>query len=270
MRINTLLRGDSAVTPEAMRRFQTDPGSEGAEIFVPAFLAAARRSADEPRVRRAASLLSEWDRRYTRENSRAVLYESAMDRLGDLLWDELRPDSGATRLPNPGNALVAILLRDSASAWWDRRETRGVVERRDAILATALAEGLDRVIERFGEPENGGWRWDRVRFATIHHLLYIPALSREGIPLQGGQGTLNPSSADGSFGSSWRMVVELGPTLRAFGIYPGGQSGNPASRRYDDRVSRWSNGELDTLRLPGSPAELGAWAADSIRLSPVR
>src|SRR6185295_17343904 len=35
--INRLLRADSAVTPEAMRRYQTDPGSMRADLFLPYF-----------------------------------------------------------------------------------------------------------------------------------------------------------------------------------------------------------------------------------------
>jgi len=38
------------------------------------------------------------------------------------------------------------------------------------------------------------------------------------------------------------MVVELGPEVRAWGNYPGGQSGNPGSRSYDDRVADWAAG----------------------------
>jgi penicillin amidase len=38
------------------------------------------------------------------------------------------------------------------------------------------------------------------------------------------------------------MVVELGPEVRAWGNYPGGQSGNPGSRSYEDRVDDWAAG----------------------------
>jgi penicillin amidase len=54
------------------------------------------------------------------------------------------------------------------------------------------------------------------------------------------------------------MVVELGPEVRGFGVYPGGQSGDPVSRWYADRIPRWVEGQLDTLRFPRSPGELGA------------
>jgi len=72
------------------------------------------------------------------------------------------------------------------------------------------------------------------------------------VPIQGGRGTLNPSAQRTGFGASWRMVVELGERLRAMGTYPGGQSGNPASTRYDDRLRFWQRGELELLYAPPS------------------
>ena len=52
------------------------------------------------------------------------------------------------------------------------------------------------------------------------------------------------------------MVVELGPQVRAWSIYPGGQSGAPESSRYEDRLSRWALGELDPVLFPAKPADL--------------
>jgi penicillin amidase len=43
------------------------------------------------------------------------------------------------------------------------------------------------------------------------------------------------------------MVVELGPEVRAWATYPGGQSGNPASPRYRDRLALWQ----ERRALPG-------------------
>ena len=51
---------------------------------------------------------------------------------------------------------------------------------------------------------------------------------------------------------------ELGDEVRAWGTVPGGQSGNPASRRYDDRLGHWVAGELDSLRVPRTAAALDA------------
>ena len=270
IRINQLLRADSAVTPDAMRRYQTDPGSPAADLFIPAFFKAARRFPARDSLQLAVRLLAQWDRRYTRENTRAVLYEAALRHLQSLLWDELAasPPNGLGTPDLPGLGVVAELLQDPASPWWDIRRTPDVVEDRDAILADALVAGYEETVRRYGPPDSGGWRWDRVRHDNIFHLLRIPALSALDIPVQGGQSTLNPSSGWGTFGPSWRMVVEMAPEVRAWGIYPGGQSGNPASSRYADHLTTWSDGQLDTLFFPRTGALAAARSRSTLSLVP--
>ena len=275
MRINALLRADSAVTPDAMRRFQTDPVSERTKIFVRAFTQAVD-SAPAPRdsaLTHAAKILAAWDQRFTIDNDVAVLYVAALDELTRRTWDELvipgatsndRPRGAAT----PRSAMLTDLLADPKSPWWDDRSTRNVVEDRDMILRASLLAGYQRTVKQYGEPGDA-WRWGYVRYANIHHLLRIPALSRLNIPMQSGPGTLNPSGGDGTAGSSWRMVVELGPEVRAWGTYPGGQSGNPASKRYDDRLAKWQAGQLDTLRFPHRAADLsGRTLSSTLTLTP--
>lgn len=124
------------------------------------------------------------------------------------------------------------------------------------MLNASLKAALRRAKDEHGAPEDGGWRWDRIRHVNIYHLLRIPALSALNMPIQGGPGTLNPSSGSGRFGASWRMVVELRPEVRAWTIYPGGQSGNPVSSRYRDRIEHWVSGQLEPVLLPRQPGEL--------------
>jgi penicillin G amidase len=259
LRINRLLRADSGVTPAAMRGFQTDPKSERAAAFVPLFLAAARADSS---LQPAAALLAEWDRGYTRENRSAVLFEAAMSELAALVWDELLPreelaDTAARPAAIPEDAVLLELAADSSSVWWDDHRT-AAVERRDQLLARALRRGLARVLREHGPLDGGGWRWENAHHANLFHLLRIPGLSALELPVQGGTSTLSPSPGRGTHGPSWRMVVELGPEVRAWAIYPGGQSGNPVSARYLDRLPRWLAGTLDTLLFPSRPEELPA------------
>ena len=48
-----------------------------------------------------------------------------------------------------------------------------------------------------------------------------------------------PNAITEQTGPSWRMVVELGKTPKAYGVYPGGQSGNPGSKYYDNFIEYW-------------------------------
>ncbi len=264
IRINQLLRGDSAVTADAMRKFQTDPGSVRADAFVPRFLAAAAREDSAGRadatLREAAKLLSEWDRQYTKTNRRAVLFDKAMTELASRTWDELAPPAGShddpTATEYPESQILLELMETPNSPWWDDHRTRNVTEDRDAILSESLSAALVAVKKRRGDPAGDGWLWSNAQPANIYHLARIKSFSALGIPIVGGPGTLSPSDTSGKQGPSWRMVVELGPQVKAWATYPGGQSGNPASPRYTDRLKLWANGELAPVLFPRTPNEL--------------
>jgi len=259
MRINKLLRDDSAVTVDAMTSYQTDPGNERANLFVPSFLDAANRVLEvsqDDELAEAARLLGDWDLRYTKDNERAVLFEEAMTLLTNSTWDELIPSGSGQRAGTPGQSMLALLLQFPDDLWWDHSGTDDVVETRDDILTASLVDALEQVKEEHGLPESGGWRWDRIRHANIWHLLGFPSLSALDLPIQGGSGNLNPSSGPGTHGASWRMVVDLGPQLHAWVTYPGGQSGNPVSPWYRDRVQQWTDGTLDEALFPADPSEL--------------
>lgn len=292
LRINALLRADAHVTVDAMRRYQADPGSARADRFVPYFLHAAARPAqggvDARALADAGRLLGQWDRHYTLDNTRAVLFEWAMRELAARTWDELdppgarpvagldpfgRPGTRPPRTVSPSAAVLAELLADSTSVWWDERATPAR-ETRDDVLAQSLVAALDSCRAKYGEPDSGGWTWRRLRHANIRHLGRVAGFSALDLPVPGGPNTLWPSAGEGTAGPSWRMVVDLGSrargdSVRAWGIYPGGQSGNPLDPGYRDRLPRWLAGELDPLLVPGTPAALApADVAGALTLVP--
>jgi penicillin amidase len=260
MRINALLRADSLVTPDAMRRYQTDPISEQTQLFLPPMIDAVTKAMQAGNVDtaavRGAALLREWDGRFTPNNERAVLYDAAMDELTQRTWDELRGAGAGRRWRLPSSTILAQLMREPNSIWWDDRSTPQR-ETRDSILVASVAAAYTRVVHDYGPP-GPRWRWSGIRTATINHLMQLQGLGRVKIPMPSGRGTLSPSDGNGTHGASWRFVVELGPEVRAWGTYPGGQSGNPVSVRYDDRLAAWTAGTLDTLRFPHRASDIAA------------
>jgi penicillin amidase len=264
LQINRLLRGDSTMTPDKMRAFHTDPGSVRADRLVPAFLSAAKsrlaQGGASASLTAAEAMLRGWDARYTRDNTGARLFETALARSMALLWDEFIPAGKSAAVVRPSESRLLQLLGDSASPWWDDRRTANVKEDRDVLLATALEQAYDSLTVEFGDPAATPWTWGTVAPARPRHLLRLDGFSAPETPVDGGRGTLNPSTGSrrANFGASWRMVAELDGTPRIRGVYPGGQSGNPASPRYLDRLAMWGNGQLDSVRTPRTPSELAA------------
>ncbi|HTK55788.1 MAG TPA: penicillin acylase family protein [Gemmatimonadales bacterium] len=254
LRLQRLLAADSAVTPETMRRWQTDPVSERAEWWQGTIVSA---SADDSALAAPHALLAGWTEGYLPASRGAPLFEATMDAVASLTWDELNAGDGR-RVADPAVAVLAALRDHPDAIWWDRIATTQR-EKRDDILRLALA----RAWRQLTDPASLGsdttsWRWDKYRTARIPHVAFLPGLGRSGLSVTGGNGTLSPLGSGGSHGASWRMVAEMAPRPRVLATYPGGQSGNPASARYDDRVEQWRTGALDTVRLPRAPDELAA------------
>lgn len=264
LQINRLLRADSAVTVDGMRRFHTNPGSVRADLLAPALVSAAQArmaAGDTSRsLKAAAALLASWNRQYTRDNTGARLFETAVAHTIALLYDEFIPATAQVRAVTPTESRLLQLLADSANAWWDDRRTSEVREDRNGILAKALRVAYDTLVTEYGDPAKTPWTWGRVAHARPNHLLRLAGFAAPEMPIDGGRGTLNPSvgSKRANFGASWRMVVEMDKEPRIRAVYPGGQSGNPASTRYLDRYAMWANGQLDSVRTPRRAQDLAA------------
>ena len=95
---------------------------------------------------------------------------------------------------------------------------------------------------------HGDLKWVNYKGTYLGHLLQaLPAFSRFDIPIGGGKNIVNATSED--WGPSWRMIVEMTSPPTALGIYPGGQSGNPGSKYYDNFVDEWAAGQYHSLNF---------------------
>jgi penicillin amidase len=89
--------------------------------------------------------------------------------------------------------------------------------------------------------------WAAFKDTHVSHLTKQAALSRLHLPIGGGNHIINATKAD--HGPSWRMIVEMTPETNAWGVYPGGQTGNPGSKYYDLFIDKWAAGEYYPLWL---------------------
>jgi penicillin amidase len=88
----------------------------------------------------------------------------------------------------------------------------------------------------------------------IAHLTNQEALSSGNFASGGTGSTIN--ALNNGHGPSWRMVVQMGPAVKGYGIFPGGESGNPGSFYYDDMLKTWRDGKLNELLFMQSPGLL--------------
>ena len=114
-------------------------------------------------------------------------------------------------------------------------------------MVTAAFKAAAADLEK--EEPRTGLIWSKHKGTSILHLLResLLPLGRINLPV-GGWG--NVIDAISKFnGPSWRMIVHLADPTEAYGVYPGGQSGNPGSKYYDNFIDTWVNGKYFTLWL---------------------
>lgn len=113
-----------------------------------------------------------------------------------------------------------------------------------------LTISLNRVIKELSE-ENGppgeNWHWWRFNGPYLSHLLNLPALGTERMKVGGYR--LSPNAMLNNYGPSWRMVAEMSQPVKAWGIYPGGQAANPATKGYNAFTNDWAEGNYYQLKL---------------------
>jgi penicillin G amidase len=92
----------------------------------------------------------------------------------------------------------------------------------------------------------GKLEWTKFKNPTVYHLIKsLKGFARPGLNVGGANNIIN--AVTHSHGPSWRMIVQMTTPTEAYGVYPGGQSGNPGSKYYDDYLDNWVEGKYNKL-----------------------
>ena len=178
------------------------------------------------------------------DSKRASIWEAWWTRLNRMVWDEVRDSQEAIDAPFVYQTIY-LLKNYPDDPFMDIASTPEVETANDLFLASFKEAVKDL---NSWKSELGDYQWGDVKATYAGHLLQaLPAFSRFNIPIGGNSGIVNATSKN--HGASWRMIVEMSDPPKAFGVYPGGQSGNPGSKFYDDLVDIWAAGEYLELNF---------------------
>jgi len=241
--LNERLAEMNNITIDDMKDLHNDSYSIKAREVVPILLRNTANTSDASK-KKIIDRLSTWDYNYTAEASAPVLFELWYRYLYDLTWDEFKETPLPVNLPKTWKT-IELMEENPNSKWFDIKATTDTESLNDLIVM-ALDSTVTTIKNLMKDDDTITWN-DR-RNTQIMHLGRIPAFSRKEIVTDGNRGTLNAVTS--TTGPSWRMIVEYdGDKLKAQGVYPGGQSGNPASPHYDDMIDTWSQGRYYTINF---------------------
>jgi penicillin amidase len=126
-----------------------------------------------------------------------------------------------------------------------RPPTCATVECQRAPLNAALSQAFHTAFSNLTSTlgaDPASWTWGRIHTRELENLAQVTGLNYGPRASSGDAYTpLAAADSPSTHGPSWRMVVDWG-TQTFSGIYPGGQSENPASAWYENKVNAWWSG----------------------------
>ena len=166
------------------------------------------------------------------------IWDTWWKKLYDLTWDEFKTEDIALNSPYTYQTIY-LLKNYPNNDFMDIVETPEKETSKDLFLIS-FKEAAKELID--WKTIHGDYNWGPYKGTFVGHLLQaLPAFSRFNLPIGGDRNTVN--AADKNHGPSWRMIVEMTSPPTALGIYPGGQSGNPGSKYYDNFIDQWATGD---------------------------
>jgi penicillin G amidase len=269
------LRGQRGMRPASFAAVQLSLTDRLAQQIVPRLLAALRGGHLTAQQQAAATVLRGWDRTMAQNSAAAALWWTFW---GDYLDAVFRPWWKAAKVPvhkdPPGLAIspqYQVSLDQVLASWTTGDPANsafsppgGPQRTAPQVMRAAFGTAVAHLAATLhGAPSS--WAWGRIHSRQFPSVTQADALGYG--PRASGADAWTVNAADGGLvshqGPSWRMIVAWAGhgTATGEGVYPGGQSENPASPWYEDQMADWWDGRY--LAMP--PA--GGYPAGQVRWS---
>jgi penicillin amidase len=266
------LRRHFSMKPASFAGLQTSLTDQLALQIVPRLLSALRRAPLTPVQRQARQLLASWKYDMGASSAAASVWSTFWSHYLSAVF---QPWWTARKVPvQLDRAGLAVGTGqdslDEVLESWTRHDRRNAAfsppggPRRDATTAmrAAFTTAVSSLQAKLGGAP-ASWSWGKLHSRQFPSLTQAAALGYGPRPSGGDSWTVD--AADGGMvataGPSWRMITDWTSSgkFTAEGIYPGGQSENPASPWYDNLVAGWWAGRYLPMPAAGRAAGPIRW-----------
>lgn len=229
----------TGITPDDMKKLQYDYFNTFAEDARTILLSYVRENDLDANAKKYVEIMRNWDLYASPNSTGQTVFQTWWDSLEVEIWkDDITRVTPSANWPDE-ETLMELLKKDSAMVFIDNINTTQKETLFDAVTSAIKKASFDLETEE----RAGRLTWTKHKDPTIYHLLKTAVMpfARTGIPVGGNGNIVNAVTK--SHGPSWRMIVQLTNETESYVVYPGGQSGNPGSKFYDNFVDTWAKGE---------------------------
>jgi len=242
-RINKRLSVMTQANVDSLQNLQNDNYSILAENILSTLVSLVDTEKLNASEREGFNIISKWNKFFDADEIGASIFELWHKNLGIQIWqDDFGDPKTPMRYPSRDRN-VQLLLNEPNALWWDNVKTAKKETRTDLVNAS-FKFAIDSLQRKFG-PIDNDWAWANLKKTHVPHLAKVAGFGSKFLYNGGSKTSVNATSE--SNGPSWRMIVAIGKEVKAYGVFPGGESGNPGSHYYDDMIDTWSEGKLNEL-----------------------
>lgn len=235
-RINQVLRESDSITVQDMMNLQGDNYNLKAAESLPSFLSQLDTTSFTTDEKVIYNSLKSWNYFNTASSEAASYYEAWWDRLSPMIWDEMDKSDVTLNRPTTYNTIKLIKEKPDLS-FFDITETNEKETAKEVLRLSFKAGVADILKWKEDHAKEGKAEWGTFKDSYIGHLLRLEPFNIH-VNHGGNHDIVNAHSR--THGPSWRMVVSLEKSgIKAWGVYPGGQSGNPGSYYYSNLLDTW-------------------------------
>jgi penicillin G amidase len=238
VRIFERLSATNKANIKSMAELQLDNHSREASTLLPVMLDCL------PSKSALAKELEKWNGNYTDSSQVALFFELWLKKSMVRVWPEI-DDRFAVY---PQSWLLLEALQPNGFTGF----TMHVDSAQRQIYRQAVASAFYEAQKEY-KPQ----AWFLARSTKMRHLARLEPFGSARIK-NGGHGSA-PNAMKTNNGPSWRMIVSLENKVWAQVIYPGGQSGNPASTYYLNQLGTWEQGKYHVVKMDSLPDFLQKW-----------
>ena len=254
IRLDSLFSGKKTHSVDDLKAYQADVDVQQRDAFVPLMEKAGNVS---PEAREVRNMLIEWNGVASMDRPEPLALDIFLSELRRLMWDE--PVFDGENLPEDA-VLIRLAQTQPRSPWFDIQDTNPN-ETLPGLARQALVSAADSLYSHYGD-DPSDWLWGDHHTIVFRHLTQseqLKPLWRGPISYPGFDATVSPARGrEATHSASQRLIVDFsGETTHAYGVLPGGQSGDPLHpKHYDDQLDAYVNFELYPLNLPATPDEI--------------
>ncbi|WP_176523487.1 penicillin acylase family protein [Bacillus thuringiensis] len=257
-RIEELLQKGKEFKLEDFKKIQMDVVDPLALTIKPYLLKALEGNKLNETEKKALSVLTSWGGEMDANSSGATIWwyfwEKYVNETFQPWWDMkevpafkgVEPIGVTAKYPSLAQNLVDWTLHAPNQEFFNNPITK---EKRTAsvVMVKAFKEAVSSINKQLGE-DVSKWNWGDLHKRNFLSPTGIPALGYASRGDGGNQHTINVGpSLISKHGPTWRTIYDWGDNT-AIGIYPGGQSENPLSPWYKDRIDDWWSGTYKTFK----------------------